>query len=139
MSTEKGKISTSKLRVFVGPGNTAGNAHYIARSLRSVGVRATGYCYHVHEFGYAADRVIPQFRSLKRKGIVKLVNNRFVLRPVNAVIRFWFFLSVLFRYDLFYFISPITFFENHRDLAILKFFGKKNCLFFPRLCREKSP
>lgn len=138
MSTGRRKIYTSKLRVFVGPGNTAGNAHFIARSLRSIGVRASSYCYNVHEFGYATDKVIPQFRSLKRKGLVKLVNNRFVLRLVNAVIRFWFFLSVMFKYDLFYFISPITFFENHRDLAILKFMGKKIAFFFPG-CAEKNP
>jgi glycosyltransferase involved in cell wall biosynthesis len=138
MSTGKGKLHTSKLRVFVGPGNTAGNAHYIARALRSAGVRAVSYCYRAHEFGYPTDKTVSQFRSLKRKGFVKLINNRFVLRPLNAMIRFWFFLTVLFRYDLFYFISPITFFENHRDLAVLKFFRKKIAFFFPG-CAERDP
>ncbi|MGQ1889276.1 glycosyltransferase [Thermophagus sp. OGC60D27] len=127
-----------KLRVFVGPGNTAGNAHYIARSLRMVGAKARSYAYEKHVFGYPTDRVVLQFRSLKKKGPVKLVNNRFVLHPLNALIRVVFFVSVLFRYDLFYFISPITFFENHADLGILRFFGKKVAFFFPG-CAEKNP
>jgi len=125
-------------RVFVGPGNTAGNAHYIARSLRKVGVHARSYSYEKHEFGYSTDKLVLQFRSLKRKGVIKLINNRFVLHPVNALIRFFFLLSVLFRYDLFYFISPVTFFRNHNDLAILKFFGKRVAFFFPG-CAEKDP
>jgi|GEM_PF-1501811 glycosyltransferase involved in cell wall biosynthesis len=138
MSTEGETIHTKKLRIFVGPGNTAGNAHYIARSLRSVGVKAKSYVYHAHEFGYPVDKEIIQLKSVRRKGAIKLVNNRFILRPVNAVIRFLFFISVLFRYDLFYFISPITFFENHLDLAVLKFFGKKVAFFFPG-CAERNP
>jgi glycosyltransferase involved in cell wall biosynthesis len=135
MSTGKQMFSN---RVFVGPGNTAGNAHYIARALRCVGYRARSFVYRAHEFGYPVDREIIQFRSLKRRGMIKLVNNRFVLRTLNAFIRFFFFLSVLFRYDLFYFISPVTFFENHRDLDILRFFGKKVAFFFPG-CAEKNP
>lgn len=126
------------LKVFVGPGNTAGNASYIARSLRRAGVFARSYVYRAHEFGYPVDREITQFRSLGRKGIIKLINNRFVLRPVNALIRFFFFSSVLSRYDLFYFISPVTFFHSHRDLALLRLFGKKIAFFFPG-CAEKNP
>lgn len=126
------------LKVFVGPGNTAGNAHYIARSLRQAGWIAKSYSYRAHEFGYPVDKIIPQFRSIRQKGIIKIVNNRFVLRPLNAIIRFAFFASVLFRYDLFYFISPFTIFNNHLDLTLLKFFGKKIAFFFPG-CAEKNP
>jgi hypothetical protein len=132
------KPDITKLRVFVGPGNTAGNAHYISRSLGRCGVHARSYAYRAHEFGYPVDREIPQFRVLRRKGLVKLVNNRFVLRPVNAFIRVGFFLSVLFRYNLFYFISPYTIFHQHFDLAILRFFGKQIAFFFPG-CAEKNP
>ncbi|PWE00342.1 glycosyltransferase [Marinilabilia rubra] len=132
------RLKSKKFRVFVGPGNTAGNAHYIARSLRRVGVFARSYVYRAHEFGYPVDHEITQFRSVGRKGIIKIVNNRFVLRPLNAMIRFVFFISVLFRYDIFYFISPYTFFHSHRDLAILKFFGKRIAFFFPG-CAEKDP
>lgn len=138
MSTDRKKTDCNKLRVFVGPGNTAGNAHYIARALRGAGIRARSYVYRAHEFGYPVDREIIQFRSLERKGLIKVVNNRFVLRPLNALIRFLFFWLVLFRYDLFYFISPVTFFENHRDLPLLRFFGKKVAFFFPG-CAEKNP
>lgn len=135
MSTGKQMVRT---RVFVGPGNTAGNAHYIARALRSVGYRARSFVYRAHEFGYPVDKRIVQIKSVKKKGLIKLVNNRYVLRPLNSMIRFFFFWSVLFRYDLFYFISPVTFFENHRDLAILRFFGKRVAFFFPG-CAEKNP
>jgi glycosyltransferase involved in cell wall biosynthesis len=135
MSVGKQIIRT---RVFVGPGNTAGNAHYIARALRCVGYRARSFVYRAHEFGYPVDRKILQFRSVKGMGLIKLVNNRFVLRPLNTIIRFFFFWSVLFRYDLFYFISAVTFFENHRDLDILRFFGKRVAFFFPG-CAEKNP
>ena len=127
-----------KLRVFVGPGNTAGNAYYIARSLRSVGVKAKSFAYEKHVFGYDTDRVVLQFRSLRKRGLVKLINNRFILHPVNAFIRFFFFVSVLFRYDIFYFISPVTFFDSHWELAVLKFFGKRIAFFFPG-CAEKDP
>jgi glycosyltransferase involved in cell wall biosynthesis len=132
------KGNKSGMRVFVGPGNTAGNAHYIARSLRRSGVHARSFVYRVHEFGYPVDREIMQFRSQKRKGLVKLINNRFVIRPVNAIIRFLFFVSVFFRYDLFYFISPVTFFHRHYDLPVLKLFGKRMAFFFPG-CAEKNP
>ncbi|MFO8001353.1 MAG: glycosyltransferase family 1 protein [Marinilabilia sp.] len=125
-------------KVFVGPGNTAGNAYYIARALRAAGLKARSYTYRAHEFGYPADRQVLQFRSLKRKGPVKLVNNRFVLRPVNAFLRFLFFMSVIFRYDLFYFISPVTFFDGHHDLFWLRLMGKKIAFFFPG-CAEKDP
>lgn len=126
------------MRVFVGPGNTAGNAHYIARSLRRVGVHARSFVYRAHEFGYSVDREITQFRAQRQKGVIKIVNNRFVLRPVNGIIRILFFVSVFFRYDLFYFISPVTFFHSHFDLPVLKFFGKKVAFFFPG-CAEKNP
>jgi glycosyltransferase involved in cell wall biosynthesis len=132
------RLNFSNKKVFVGPGNTAGNAHYIARSLRKAGVVARSYGYRAHEFGYPVDYQITQFRSIGRKGIIKLVNNRFILRPLNALIRLIFFISVLFRYDLFYFISPFTFFNSHRDLALLKFFGKQIAFFFPG-CAEKNP
>lgn len=122
----------------MGPGNTAGNAHYIARSLRKAGLEARSYTYQSHEFGYPTDRTVLQYRSVGRKGLVKIVNNRFVLRPVNAFIRFLFFVSVLFRYDLFYFISPVTFFNNHSDLFLLRLFGKRIAFFFPG-CAEKNP
>ncbi len=135
MSTGK---QGARTRVFVGPGNTAGNARYIARALRSVGYRACSFVYRAHEFGYPVDKEIIQFRSVRKRGLIKLVNNRYVLRPVNTIIRFFFFWSVLFKYDLFYFVSPVTFFENHRDLSILRFFGKRVAFFFPG-CAEKNP
>ncbi len=124
--------------MFVGPGNPAGTAHYVARSLGNVGVRARSFAYQSHEFGYPVDKNVTQFRSIRRKGLIKIVNNRFVLIPVNSALRFFFFLSVLFRYDWFYFISPFTIFENHQDLFWLKLFGKRIAFFFPG-CAEKNP
>lgn len=129
---------TNDLRVFVGPGNTAGNAAWIAEALRRTGIHARSYAYRAHVFGYDVDHQIRQFRPVGRKGVIKLVNNRFVLRPVNALIRFVFFCSVLFRYDLFFFISPVTFFHRHHDLPFLRLFGKKIAFFFPG-CAEKDP
>lgn len=135
MHTEK---TQSDLRVFVGPGNTAGNATWIADALRRAGFHARSYAYRAHVFGYEVDHQIRQFRPVGRKGLIKLVNNRFVLRPLNALMRLVFFCSVLFRYDLFYFISPVTFFHRHHDLPLLRLFGKKIAFFFPG-CAEKDP
>lgn len=126
-------------KVFVGPGNTAGNAKYIAEALRTVNVYAKSYSYTRHPFGYTCDfdNILIKWRG-KRNILQKIFINKYSLKYINSIIRLVLFVYSINKYDVFIFISPITFLEKNKDLPILKFFNKKIAFFFPGCC-ERDP
>jgi hypothetical protein len=135
--------SNIKNRVFVGPGNIAGNAMYIANSLRMAGIDARSFSYNKHPFGYPCDKDGILFESPftgdKRKTLFqKLIINRYTLRTLWTVQKLYLFIYSVLRYDTFLFISHETFFNNNSDLAFLKFFNKKIAFFFVG-CPERDP
>lgn len=137
------KLKMTKSKVFVGPGNIAGNAMYVAKSLRLTGIDAKSFSYNAHPFGYLCDYdnilyknpfTIPKKRNLFQKFAI----NRYTLRIVWAIQKLSLFSSSLLKYDTFIFISHETFFNNNRDLQLLKFFRKKIAFLFVG-CPERDP
>lgn len=133
-------MNIKKSKVFVGPSNTSGNATYIANALRQVGVEAYSFEFSnlKHPFGYKTDFLIPQIVRRKNNIIIKLLKNRFTLRPLNATLRLFFFFRLIILFDTFIFISTKTLFRNKLDLRLLKFFNKKVVFRFCG-CRERNP
>ena len=71
-----------KSKVFVGPGNIAGSAMYLANALKLVGINARSFSYNVHPFGYPCDHdnilFNNPFSELKgRKYFQKFIVNKY--------------------------------------------------------------
>ncbi|HEY5123933.1 MAG TPA: hypothetical protein VIK14_09380, partial [Ignavibacteria bacterium] len=95
-----------KSKVFVGPGNIAGSAMYVAYSLKFIGINAKSFSYNSHPFGYPCDYdnilyknpfTIPQKRNLFQKFAI----NRYTLRIIWAIQKLFLFSFSLFKYDTF--------------------------------------
>ena len=126
-------------RVFVGPGNIAGNAMHIADCLKKTGIYAVSYSYLKHPFGYETDNNGLFLTPKKNRSLLKKIYfNRFTIRFVNFFVRIKTFFSALFRFNTFIFISTDTIFRNNADLRILKAFQKKIAFFFVG-CPERDP
>lgn len=130
-----------KNKVFVGPGNIAGSAMYIAKSLRIVGIDAKSFSYNAHPFGYNCDYDSILFNNpFKHKGnlLQKLIINKYSIKIIRTIQKIFIFLFVTIKYDTFIFISHETFFNNNHDLKIIKFL-KKKIIFFFMGCPERDP
>ncbi len=129
--------------VFVGPGNIAGNAMYIAKALRLVGISAVSYSYQSHPFGYKCDHDGILFKNpfsedRRRNLLYKFIYNKYSIRTIWLIQRVLTFLNALIFHRIFIFISHETFFRNNRDLALLKFFRKEIAFLFVG-CPERDP
>ena len=130
-------------KVFVGPGNIAGGAFYIAKSLRLVGINAKSFSYYAHPFGYPCDHDNILFRNPFKKNsninlFQKLVINKYTLRIIWLIQKLLVFIYAIISYDTFIFISHETFFAKNKDLKILKFLKKKIAFLFMG-CPERDP
>ena len=80
-----------KNRVFVGVENIAGCAYYVAKSLRSVGIKAKSFVFNQHPFGYEQDVLLKFLRPKRERSIVeKLYINkiRFERKQISKKILF---------------------------------------------------
>lgn len=129
-------------KVFVGPGNIAGSAISVAKSLRLVGIDAISFSYNAHPFGYPCDydNVLFEnpFKKQDRFLFQKIVLNKYTLNIIWAFQKLVLFTYALLKYDTFIFISHETFFNNNKDLWVLKFFKKKIAFLFVG-CPERDP
>lgn len=129
----------NKKSIFIGLENVAGNIYHIANALRTVGVDAKSYSFKQHSFGYQQDVLLKLWRpNKKHKLFQKLYINKYTIKWVNAFLRFYYFLSLLDKYEEFFFVSRFTFFKNNTDLKILKLLNKKTYIFFTG-CPERDP
>jgi hypothetical protein len=133
-------MKNKKSKVFVGPSDNVGNAMYIARTLRAVGIYAHSYSYSSDPTNYElkADFSDLLFYKKRTKKIEYLYINRFTIRLINAFIRTVLLLKCLLRYNTFIFISPVTFYNKNLDLPILSFLGKKIVVALLG-CAERDP
>ncbi len=133
-------IKNKKSKVFVGPSDNVGLAMYIARSLRKAGIYAHSYSYISDLTNYEIKADFPDllFYKLNRKKIEYLYINRFTKWPINSIIRTLLLIKCLFKYNTFFFISPVTFYNKNLDLPILSFFRKKIAIILLG-CAERDP
>jgi glycosyltransferase involved in cell wall biosynthesis len=132
-----------KSRVFVGPGNIAGNAASVANSLRAVGIYARSYSYSVHPFGYKCDHenllIQNPFPDPKKRNFMqKVLVNKYTLNVCRTIQKVIILIYALIKYNTFIFISHETFFSNNLDLRILRSFRKKIAFLFVG-CPERDP
>jgi len=132
-----------KSKVFVGPGNIAGSAMYVAKSLRFIGIDASSYSYNPHPFGYPCDYdnilyINPFVELHKRNLLQKLAINRYTIRIIWVIQKLFLFSFSLLKYDTYIFISNETFFNNNTDLWLLKLMKKKIAFLFVG-CPERDP
>lgn len=130
-------------KVFVGPGNIAGGAFYIAKSLRLVGINAKSFSYYAHPFGYPCDHDNILFRNPFKKNsninlFQKLIINKYTLKTIWAIQKLLIFIYATIRYDTYIFISHETFFAKNKDLKILKLL-KRKIAFLYMGCPERDP
>jgi hypothetical protein len=132
----------SESNVFVGPGNIAGNAMYIANALKLVGIKATSFSYSAHPFGYPCniDKILFEdpVNKRQRNFFLKIIFNKYLLSMIWAVQKLFLFFYAIFKYDTFIFISNETFFKSNIDLSLLKIFEKKIAFLFVG-CPERDP
>ena len=117
---------SKKSSVFIGPGNTAGNAKHFAQTLRGIGIKATSFSYTKHPFGYDTDVSIKQINSDKIPEWLKKLKFGFIIYNINGLLRLFYFIYTLFSFNTFMFISTGTILRNFKDIQILKFFKKNN-------------
>jgi glycosyltransferase involved in cell wall biosynthesis len=132
-----------KSRVFVGPGNIAGNAASVAASLRTAGIYARSYSYYSHPFGYICDRENILIRNpfpdpKERNFIQKILVNKYSLSVSRTIQKVVLFIHALLKFNTFIFISNETFFSNNLDLRVLRSFRKKIAFLFVG-CPERDP
>ncbi len=126
-----------KSKVFVGPGNVAGNAMYIAKALRNVGIYSHSYSYSRHPFGYKTDYELFHFKLNERMRFKKIFRT-FLIGRLSGLTHSLLLIYSIFKYNTFFFISTITFYKKHWDLPVLKFFRKKIAFMFVG-CPERDP
>ena len=82
--------NNNKIKVFVGPTNIAGNAMYISKALRSVGIYAKSFSYNKHPFGFECDNdnilLINPFKDKDRNLIQKIIINKYTLRIIWVIL-----------------------------------------------------
>ena len=129
--------------VFVGPGNIAGNAMYVANSIKKAGIRTKSFSYYVHPFGYPCDHDNILFNNPfpkpeKRNFFQKFIINKYTLRYLRVLQKLLLLAHSLLLYDTFIFISHETFFINNKDLWLIRFLKKKIAFLFVG-CPERDP
>jgi hypothetical protein len=130
-------------KVFVGPGNIAGSAMYMAKALRLVGIDSTSFSFNSHPFGYPCDHDNILFKNpfgkeKKRNIFQKLIVNRITLNTFWVIQKLILFFYSILKFDTFIFISHETFFERNNDLWVLKLLNKKIAFLFMG-CPERDP
>lgn len=116
---------------------------YVAKSLRIAKIDAKSFSYNAHPFGYPCDfeqiLFTNPYAELKNRYIFqKIIINRFSLRTIWAIQKLFLFIYAFIWYDTFIFISHETFFNNNKDLWLLKKFKKKIAFLFVG-CPERAP
>jgi hypothetical protein len=131
---------SKKAKVFIGPSDNVGNAMYIARSLRSIGIDAHSFSFSSDPTNYELKADFPDllFGKRNRTKLEYLYINRFTKWPINFIIRTVLLYKCLFRYNTFIFISPVTIYNGNLDLPILGFFRKKIAIVLLG-CAERDP
>jgi hypothetical protein len=127
-----------KQRVFVGVLNTGGLAASMAAALRAAGVHAVSFSYSAHPFGYSCDHERILFIPRSGNRLSGLLLNRYVIRLIRLSQKIRLFISCLFQYHTFVFISTQSFFSDQSDLRILHLLRKKICFVFVG-CPERDP
>lgn len=123
-------------RIYLGPANTSNVFKELEKSLRIVGLKADfiPWSSSQHEFYNKNEKTFQLFDKppfkIFGKNIFFLVNNC-LLKP-------FYFLITLFKYNTFFFVKPTTFFPNNKDLQIINFFNKKIAFFYVG-CNDRNP
>ncbi|MEQ9285443.1 MAG: hypothetical protein RIG77_00965 [Cyclobacteriaceae bacterium] len=121
-----------KMRVFIGPQEVAGYYSRLTQGFKELGYSCDFLSYKSHKFGY--DLPVSNFwllRTLKSFYVYREnlksgnLARRIVLGFVGRVIHLVFFITALFRYDVFIFTYGSSLFRKNRDLPIIRFFNKK--------------
>jgi hypothetical protein len=131
-----------KNKVFIGPGNIAGNAMYVAKSLRKVGINANSFSFNTHPFGYPCDynNILFEspFTNRERNFLQKLIINKYTLKIIWTAQKLLLFTYAIIKYNTFIFVSHDTFFNNNKDLLLLRLLKKKISFLFVG-CPERNP
>jgi hypothetical protein len=133
---EVSKNIVMRKKVFFGLSNTANVANSIARSLRSVGVKAYSYEYSQGrgKFNPASDKEFPLL-NIKRK--IRIFGKN-ITSIVNTLLKYYYLLKSAIYYDVFFFVRHSTFLPDLADFKILKLLRKKVYILFVG-CPERDP
>ncbi len=117
----------TKSRVFIGPLEIANLGKSFSEALKTQNIRADFITYStaLHPFGYRADEVLYLYRKPPIKGL-------------NRLLRFYYFIKLIFKYNTFIFLSPDSILGKNIDLPILKALRKKIVFIFTG-CTERPP
>ena len=116
-----------KSKVFIGPQEIANLAKSFSDALRTQNIYADFVTYSTssHPFGYKADKILYLFKKPPVKGL-------------NRLLRLFYFIEMLFKYNTFVFLSPKSLLGNNIDLPVLRAFRKKIVFIFTG-CSERPP
>jgi hypothetical protein len=122
--------TTSRKRIFVGPTEIAGFYRNLTLGLRALGVNCDYVTYNGHVFGYGGETVhssllklvkwFNQFRGKPHRGII--MRAIFAIPP--ELLAFAYFVTTLFRYDVFIFGACNSLLRANLDLPLLRLFRK---------------
>lgn len=122
-------MSKSPYRIFIGPCEVAGQYRNLALSLLECNIKCEYYTFYQNEFDYGGDIGSSRIPSLMRGVNLFGKKNDGILRFLSIIyfefLRFVFFATHFYRYDIFYFGFGISLLRGNIDLPVLKIFQKR--------------
>ena len=122
-------MSKIPYRIFIGPCEVAGQYRNLALSLLERKIKCEYYTFYQNEFDYGGDIGSSRIPSLMRGVNLFGKKNDGILRFLSIIyfefLRFVFFATNFYRYDIFYFGFGISLLRGNIDLPVLKIFQKR--------------
>ena len=120
--------SVSMHKIYLGPHEVAGYLSGLSQGFRTLGLPVTYNTIFSNKYLYEGEdysRTCSLIRKFElHQTSISSRPLRRVLKGIIRILRIYYFLTMLFKHDVFIFIFGISLLKNNKDLPIYKFFNK---------------
>lgn len=130
-------MSNKKNKIFIGIGNIANIHINLSKALKSVGLECSSFVWSNDKNYFYNENAKKMFLFNTEKPPFRILGKN-VFHMVNKLLRIYHFLTVFYRYDTFFLISPHSFDQNHYSLQFLRKLKNKRIIYLFTGCVERD-
>jgi hypothetical protein len=117
-------------RIFIGLANIANVHENFCKAFKSVGLNCDSYVWSTDANNFYTDEVARKLFLFDVLNPPFLIFRKNIFHTINKVLKWYHFAKIIWRYNVFMFVSQYTFDTRHISLKILNRLGKKVIFLF---------